>query len=94
MYLRTCPFILTGCTGQVCTTARVGPERTDLCGITRAYFSTTRPDGPVSALDLRDGVLSPDISDPGLDPVYRDVLGRYGVVALPSCAGEIDRRGK
>jgi hypothetical protein len=33
--------------------------------------------------NLREGVLSPDIWDPGLNPLYRDVLAHYGVTALP-----------
>lgn len=38
----------------------------------------------IAVLDnLREGVLSPDIYDPGLNPLYRDVLAHYGVTALP-----------
>ena len=33
--------------------------------------------------NLREGVLSPDVYDPTLNPLYRDVLGHYGAVALP-----------
>jgi hypothetical protein len=33
--------------------------------------------------NLREGVLSPDIYDPCLNPLYRDVLAHYGVTALP-----------
>ena len=33
--------------------------------------------------NLREGVLTPDIYDPTLNPLYRDVLAHYGVVALP-----------
>jgi hypothetical protein len=33
--------------------------------------------------NLREGVLSPDFYDPGLNPLYRDVLAHYGVTALP-----------
>jgi len=33
--------------------------------------------------NLREGVLSPDVYDPTLNPLYRDVLRHYGAVALP-----------
>ena len=32
--------------------------------------------------NLREGVLSPDFYDPGLNPLYRDVLAHYGVTEL------------
>jgi transposase len=44
--------------------------------------------------NLREGVLTPDIYDPALNPVYRDVLAHYGVVALPCRVGDPDRKGK
>jgi transposase len=33
--------------------------------------------------NLKEGVLVPDIYDPALNPLYRDVLTHYGCVALP-----------
>jgi transposase len=33
--------------------------------------------------NLREGVLTPDIYEPTLNPLYRDVLAHYGAVALP-----------
>lgn len=33
--------------------------------------------------NLREGVLTPDIYDPTLNPLYRDLLAHYGVVAMP-----------
>ena len=44
--------------------------------------------------NLREGVLSPDIYDPGLNPLYRDVLAHYGVTALPCKVRDPDRKGK
>jgi transposase len=44
--------------------------------------------------NLREGVLSPDIYDPGLNPLYRDVLTHYGVTALPCKVRDPDRKGK
>ena len=44
--------------------------------------------------NLKEGVLTPDIYDPGLNPLYRDVLAHYGVVALPCRVADPDRKGK
>ena len=44
--------------------------------------------------NLREGVLTPDIYDPTINPLYRDVLAHYGVVALPCRVGDPDRKGK
>jgi transposase len=44
--------------------------------------------------NLREGVLSADIYDPTLNPLYRDVLAHYGAVALPCRVGHADRKGK
>ena len=44
--------------------------------------------------NLKEGVLTPDIYDPALNPLYRDVLGYYGVVGLPCRVGDPDRKGK
>jgi transposase len=44
--------------------------------------------------NLKEGVLTPDIYDPALNPLYRDVLAHYGVVALPCAVGDPDRKGK
>src|SRR5207253_9411766 len=44
--------------------------------------------------NLREGVLRPDIYDPTLNPLYRDVLAHYGVTALPCRVGDPDRKGK
>lgn len=44
--------------------------------------------------NLREGVLKPDIYDPALNPLYRDLLAHYGSVALPCRVGHADRKGK
>jgi len=44
--------------------------------------------------NLREGVLKPDIYDPVLNPLYRDMLAHYGVVAIPCRVGDPDRKGK
>jgi transposase len=44
--------------------------------------------------NLREGVLTPDIYDPAVNPLFRDVLQHYGVVALPCRVRDPDRKGK
>jgi hypothetical protein len=44
--------------------------------------------------NLREGVITPDLYDPSLNPLYRDVLAHYGVVALPCRVRDPDRKGK
>jgi transposase len=57
----------------------------------RRLGGTTR----IVVLDnLREGVLSADIYDPQLNPLYRDVLAHYGVTALPCKVRDPDRKGK
>jgi transposase len=49
----------------------------------------------VAVLDnLKEGVLRPDVYDPALNPLYRDVLAHYGVTALPCRVRHPDRKGK
>jgi transposase len=57
----------------------------------RRLGGTTR----VVVLDnLREGVLAPDLYDPALNPLFRDLLQHYGVVALPCRVRDPDRKGK
>ncbi|MCY4028054.1 MAG: IS21 family transposase, partial [Acidobacteria bacterium] len=44
--------------------------------------------------NLKEGVLTPDVYDPKLNPLYRDVLAHYGVVPLPCRVRDPDRKGK
>ncbi len=44
--------------------------------------------------NLREGVLTPDIYDPTVNPLFRDVLAHYHVVALPCRVNHPDRKGK
>ena len=39
-------------------------------------------------------MLTPDVYEPTLNPLYRDVLAHYGVVGLPCRVGDPDRKGK
>ena len=42
--------------------------------------------------NLSEGVLKPDIYDPALNPLYRDMLAHYGTVALPCRVADPDRK--
>lgn len=44
--------------------------------------------------NLREGVLVPDVYDPVLNPLYRDVLAHYGAIAMPCRVQDPDRKGK
>jgi transposase len=44
--------------------------------------------------NLKEGVLTPDIYEPTLNPLYRDMLAHYGVVGLPCRVRDPDRKGK
>ena len=44
--------------------------------------------------NLKEGVLSPDLYDPTLNPLFRDVLAHYGAVALPCRVRHANRKGK
>jgi transposase len=44
--------------------------------------------------NLKEGVLTPDVYDPTLNPLFKDVLAHYGVVAMPCRVRDPDRKGK
>ena len=44
--------------------------------------------------NLKEGVAVPDLYDPTINPLFRDVLAHYGVVALPCRIQDPDRKGK
>ncbi len=44
--------------------------------------------------NLREGVIEPEIYDPVLNPLFRDLLKHYGAIGLPARVGHPDRKGK
>jgi hypothetical protein len=44
--------------------------------------------------NLKEGVAVPDLSDPTVNPLFREVLAHYGVAALPCRIQDPDRKGK
>jgi transposase len=95
-YRRTRLFVLTPgfsrkCVRLLCfqSSARIWAELHEqafrrLGGTTRVVI----PD------NLKEGVLKPDIYDPALNPLYRDMLAHYGSVAMPCRIRDPDRKGK
>ena len=43
--------------------------------------------------NLREGVIKPDLYEPGLNPLYAAVLAHYGVAADPARVGDPNRKG-
>jgi hypothetical protein len=43
--------------------------------------------------NLKEGVITPDLYEPALNPVYAALLAHYGVVADPCRVGDPDRKG-
>jgi transposase len=44
--------------------------------------------------NLGEGVLTPDIYDPAINPLFADLLRHYGAVAMPCRVRDPDRKGK
>ena len=44
--------------------------------------------------NLREGVLKPDIYEPAINPLYRDMLAHYQAIAMPCRIKDPDRKGK
>ena len=44
--------------------------------------------------NLKEGVAVPDLYDPTVNPLFREVLAHYGVAALPCRIQDPDRKGK
>jgi transposase len=42
--------------------------------------------------NLKEGVLTPDIYDPTINPLFKDVLAHYGVIAMPCRVRDPDRK--
>src|SRR5438105_245315 len=95
-YRRTRLFVMTlGCSRKsvrlltLRSSARIWAELHERAF--RRFGGATR----IVVLDnLREGVLVPDLYDPALNPLYRDVLAHYGAVAMPCRIQDPDRKGK
>src|SRR6478752_7142195 len=77
----------------MCAPSGVSLHRTRVGRTTRKTFRRLGGVTRVVVLDnLREGVVAPDIYDPALNPLYRDLLQHYGVVALPCRVRDPDRK--
>jgi transposase len=95
-YRRTRLFVLTLGYSRKCV--RLLTFRSSTLTWAELHEKAFRRLGGVSRLivldNLREGVLAPDIYDPTLNPLYRDMLAHYGAVALPCRIQDPDRKGK
>ncbi len=95
-YRRTRLFVMTlGCSRK---SVRLLTFRSSVRAWAELHEKAFRRLGGVTRIvvldNLREGVLVPDIYDPTLNPLYRDVLAHYGAVAMPCRIQDPDRKGK
>ena len=95
-YRRTRQFVLTLGYSRKCVRLLAFTSSTRAwAGMHETAFTKLGGAPRVLVLDnLREGVLKPDIYDPTLNPVYRDMLAHYQAVALPCRINDPDRKGK
>jgi transposase len=95
-YRRTRLFVLTlGCSRKSVRLLTWRSSTQIWCELHEEAFRRLGGTVRVIVLDnLREGVLTPDVYDPMLNPLYRDVLAHYGVIALPCRVRDPDRKGK
>jgi transposase len=95
-YRRTRLFVLTlGCSRKAVRLLSFGSSSRIWAELHEKAFRRLGGSTRIVVLDnLKEGVLVPDIYDPTLNPLYRDVLTHYGCVALPCRIKDPDRKGK
>jgi transposase len=95
-YRRTRLFVMTlGYSRKSVRLLTLQSSSTIWCELHEQAFRRLTGSTRVVVLDnLREGVVAPDIYDPSLNPLYRDVLAHYGAVALACRVGDPDRKGK
>jgi transposase len=95
-YRRTRLFVMTlGCSRKSVRLLTWRSSARTWCELHEAAFRRLGGATRTVVLDnLKEGVLAPDVYDPALNPLYRDVLAHYGVVALPCRVRHPDRKGK
>ena len=95
-YRRTRLFVLTlGCSRKSVRLLTWRSSARTWCELHELAFRRLGGAPRVLVLDnLKEGVLTPDVYDPAVNPLYRDVLKHYGAVALPCRVRHPDRKGK
>jgi len=93
-YRRTRLFVLTlGCSRKAVRLLTFGSSSRIWAELHEKAFRRLGGVTRVVVLDnLREGVLKPDIYDPTLNPLYRDVLAHYGASALSCRVNDPDRK--
>jgi hypothetical protein len=66
----------------------------NLHSIAEGPQSGTATDVPQNLRGRQQRVELPDLYDPGVNPLYRDMLTHYGVVAMTCRIQDPDRKGK
>ena len=95
-YVRTRLFVLTlGCSRKSVRLLTWKSSSQRWAALHEEAFRRLGGSPRVIVLDnLRESVLTPDVYDAAINPLYRDVLAHYGVVALPCRVRDPDRKGK
>lgn len=95
-YRRTRLFALTlGCSRKAVWLLTWRSSSQEWCELHERAFRRLGGAPRTIVLDnLREGVVAADVHDPTINPLYRDMLAHYGVVALPARVGHPDRKGK
>jgi transposase len=95
-YRRTRLFVFTlGCSRKSVRLLVFKSSSRTWCELHEEAFRRLGGTTKIVVLDnLKEGVLTPDIYDPRINPLYRDMLAHYGAVALPCRVRDPDRKGK
>jgi hypothetical protein len=95
-YRRTRLFVLTlGCSRKSVRLLVFRSSTRIWCELHEKAFRRLGGSPRIIVLDnLREGVLSPDFYDPTLNPLYRDMLSHYGVVAMPCSRSGSERESR
>jgi hypothetical protein len=95
-YRRTRLFVLTlGCSRKAVRLLTFGSSARIWAELHERAFRRLGGATRIVVLDnLREAVLVPDIYDPALNPLYRDVLAHYSAIAMPCRIQDPDRKAK
>jgi len=95
-YRRTRLFALTlGCSRKAIWLLCFKSSSQKWCELHEEAFRRLGGTTRIVVLDnLKEGVIKPDVFDPELNPLYKDMLSHYGVTALPARVRHPDRKGK
>ena len=95
-YARTRLFVFTlGCSRKSVRLVVSKSSSKTWCELHEETFRRLGGAPRVIVLDnLKEGVIKPDVYDPELNTLYKDMLAHYGATALPARVRHPDRKGK